>query len=186
MSILRLLADQMTVPEGQGERSPPYRMFIRDLVLLCRIGVYAHEKLRPQRVRINVSMRVEAEAAPRNDDIANVLSYDEVLGGIKRLAAGEHINLVETLAEAIADLCLAHRRVIGHDSENDICEFRDAGGGRSCFAAQLSRKVAGLGVIRIVNGYDCFLLISQPPGHVGPHPSDSHEADPRSRLAHHA
>jgi hypothetical protein len=91
MSILRLLADQMTVPEGQGERSPPYRMFIRDLVLLCRIGVYAHEKLRPQRVRINVSMRVEAEAAPRNDDIANVLSYDEVLGGIKRLAAGDRL-----------------------------------------------------------------------------------------------
>jgi len=112
MSILRLLADQMTVPESQGERPLPYRMFIRDLVLLCRIGVYAHEKLRPQRVRINVSMRVEAEAAPRNDDIANVLSYDEVLGGIKRLAAGEHINLVETLAGAIADLCLAHRRVI--------------------------------------------------------------------------
>jgi dihydroneopterin aldolase len=112
MSILRLLAEQMTVPDGQGERTPPYRMFIRDLVLLCRIGVYAHEKLRPQRVRINVNMRVEAEAEPRNDDIANVLSYDEVLGGIKRLAAGEHINLVETLAEAIADLCLAHRRVI--------------------------------------------------------------------------
>ncbi|HEY2111752.1 MAG TPA: dihydroneopterin aldolase [Dongiaceae bacterium] len=112
MSILRLLAEQMTVPDGQGERTPPYRMFIRDLVLLCRIGVYAHEKLRPQRVRINVSMRVEAEAEPRNDDIANVLSYDEVLGGIKRLAAGEHINLVETLAEAIADLCLVHRRVI--------------------------------------------------------------------------
>jgi len=112
MSILRLLAEQMTVPDGQGERTPPYRMFIRDLVLLCRIGVYAHEKLRPQRVRINVSMRVEAEAEPRNDDIANVLSYDEVLGGIKRLAAGEHINLVETLAEAIANLCLVHRRVI--------------------------------------------------------------------------
>ena len=112
MSILRLLADQMTVPESQGERPRPYRMFIRDLVLLCRIGVYAHEKLRPQRVRFNVSMRVEAEAARRNDDIANVLSYDEILGGIKRLATGEHINLVETLAEAIADLCLAHRRVI--------------------------------------------------------------------------
>ena len=109
MSLVRLLADQMTVP---GEQAPPYRMFIRDLVLLCRIGVYAHEKLRPQRVRINVSMRVEAEAEPRNDDIANVLSYDDVLDGIKRLAAGEHINLVETLAKAIADLCVAHGRVI--------------------------------------------------------------------------
>jgi dihydroneopterin aldolase len=94
-----------------GERMP-YRMFIRDLVLNCRIGVYAHEKLAPQRVRINVVMRVEPGAAPRNDDIANVLSYDEVLGGIKKLAAGEHINLVETLAEAIIDLCFADARIL--------------------------------------------------------------------------
>ena len=99
MSLVRLLADQMTMP---GEQARPYRMFIRDLVLSCRIGVYAHEKLRPQRVRINVSMRVTPDAAPRNDDIANVLSYDEVLGGIKRFTAGSHINLVETLAEAMS------------------------------------------------------------------------------------
>jgi 7,8-dihydroneopterin aldolase/epimerase/oxygenase len=112
MSIVRLLADQMTVPKDLGERGPPYRMFIRDLVLLCRIGVYAHEKLRPQRVRIGVSMRVQPAAAPRNDDIANVLSYDEVLGRIKALAAGDHINLVETLAEAIADVCLRHDHVL--------------------------------------------------------------------------
>ena len=112
MSVVTLLADQMTVPENPGERARPYRMFIRDLVLLCRIGVYAHEKLRPQRVRINVTMRVQPDLAPRNDDIANVLSYDQVLGEIKRLAAGGHINLVETLAEAIADICLTDRRVL--------------------------------------------------------------------------
>src|SRR5215475_12777265 len=112
MSIVRLLADQMTVPKNLGERATPYRMFIRDLVLLCRIGVYAHEKLNPQRVRINVSMHVEPGTAPSNDDIANVLSYDDILGGIKRLASGEHINLVETLAEAIAELCLADPRVL--------------------------------------------------------------------------
>ena len=28
----------------------------------------------------------------------NVFTADEILGGIKRLATGEHINLVETLA----------------------------------------------------------------------------------------
>lgn len=112
MSIVSLLADQMTVPENPAEGAPAYRMFIRDLVLLCRIGVYAHEKLRAQRVRINVSMRVQPDVAPRNDDIANVLSYDQVLGEIKRLAAGSHINLVETLAETIADICLTDRRVI--------------------------------------------------------------------------
>jgi dihydroneopterin aldolase len=112
MSILRVLAEQMTVPEDQDDRQRPYRMFVRDLVLACRIGVYAHEKLAPQRVRINVSMRVEPGAAPRNDDIANVLSYDDLLGGIKALTEGGHINLVETLAEAIADICLKDRRVV--------------------------------------------------------------------------
>ena len=64
------------------------------------------------RVRINVSMRVEPVATPRNDDIVNVLSYDEVLARIKMLAAGDHINLVETLAEAIAEICLGHDRVL--------------------------------------------------------------------------
>ena len=112
MSILRVLAEQMTVPEEHDDRQKPYRMFVRDLVLPCRIGVYAHEKLAPQRVRINVSMGVEPGAAARNDDIANVLSYDDLLHGIKALTDGGHINLVETLAEAIADVCLKDRRVV--------------------------------------------------------------------------
>ncbi len=112
MSMLRLLAEQMTVPDRPTDQARPYRMFVRDLVLPCRIGVYAQEKLKPQLVRINVSMHVAPDARPRNDDILNVLSYDEILAGIKRLAAGEHINLVETLADAIAEICLADRRVL--------------------------------------------------------------------------
>jgi 7,8-dihydroneopterin aldolase/epimerase/oxygenase len=112
MSILQLLAGQMTVPDTRGEARRPYRMFLHDLVLPCRIGVYDHERQKTQRVRINVNMRVEPDAAPRNDDIANVLSYEDVLLGIKRLAGGEHINLVETLAEAIAEICLADARVL--------------------------------------------------------------------------
>jgi dihydroneopterin aldolase len=112
MSILQLLAGQMTVPDERAELRRPYRMFLRDVVLPCRIGVYDHERRGAQRVRVNVSMHVEPDAGPRNDDIANVLSYDDVLAGIKRLAAGEHINLVETLAEAIAEICLSDRRVL--------------------------------------------------------------------------
>jgi len=112
MSILQLLAGQMTAPDERGGARQPYRMFLRDVVLPCRIGVHAHERLQPQRVRINVNLRVEPDNCPRNDDIANVLSYDDILGAIRRLAEGEHINLVETLAEAIGDICLADRRVL--------------------------------------------------------------------------
>jgi len=86
------------------------KVFVRDLVLPCRIGVYSHEKLGTQRVRINLEL-VCAEHPAINDEHANVVCYDQIITDIKQLIAGEHINLVETLAERIAALCLEDYRV---------------------------------------------------------------------------
>ena len=88
-----------------------YRILVRDLVLKCSIGIHAHELLAPQRVRINVDMTVLEQAGPLCDDIANVVSYEDVIEGIKTMLADGHINLVETLAEKIAELCLGDGRV---------------------------------------------------------------------------
>jgi dihydroneopterin aldolase len=88
-----------------------YRIVVRDLLLMCSIGVHEHERLAPQRVRINVDMAVAERAGPVGDDIANVVSYEDVIAGIKRVIACGHINLVETLADKIAELCLADPRV---------------------------------------------------------------------------
>jgi dihydroneopterin aldolase len=112
LSIVHLLAEQMTVPDDVEAGRRPYRMFVRDLVLPCSIGVYPHERLAKQRIRINVDLLVLESPGPRNDDLANVVSYDTIIAGIKALLDRGHINLVETLAEAIANLCLAEPRVI--------------------------------------------------------------------------
>jgi len=83
---------------------------ITDLVLDARIGVHAHEHAATQRVRINVEIQVHGEPAVVADDIANVLSYENIVAAIKDLIAAGHINLVETLAERIASICLADPR----------------------------------------------------------------------------
>lgn len=88
-----------------------YRILVRDLVVKCLIGIHAHELLAPQRVRINVEMAVFEQAGPLSDDIANVVSYEDVIEGVKTMVAEGHINLVETLAEKIATLCLTDERV---------------------------------------------------------------------------
>lgn len=88
-----------------------YRILVRDLVLKCSIGIHAHELLAPQRVRVNVEMAVYEQAGPASDDIANVVSYEDVIEGIKRMLAEGHINLVETLADKVAALCLTDERV---------------------------------------------------------------------------
>lgn len=109
VSINHVLADRMTVPDNL--ETAKRRIFIKDLVLSCSIGVYPEEHLAPQRVRINVAMHVREPDSPLNDEIDNVVSYDTVVSAIKALVGRGHINLVETLADEIAAICLADRRV---------------------------------------------------------------------------
>jgi dihydroneopterin aldolase len=86
------------------------RVLVRDLVLACEIGAHRHERGAAQRVRINLDLGV-AEDRAIEDDLRNVVCYDEIVAGIRRLAEGDHVNLVETLAERIAGMCLADQRV---------------------------------------------------------------------------
>ncbi len=86
-------------------------MFIRDLVLTCLIGVHKHERKKPQRVRINLDLAVREDAEVHSDNLADVVCYEDVADRIRNLVDSGHVNLVETLAEQIADLCLGDERV---------------------------------------------------------------------------
>jgi 7,8-dihydroneopterin aldolase/epimerase/oxygenase len=87
-----------------------YRVFVRDLVLPCSIGIYPREKGLRRRVRVNAEIEVTTPL-PGNDDFADVVNYETIVAGIKAITEAGHINLVETLADRIATLCLADRRV---------------------------------------------------------------------------
>jgi dihydroneopterin aldolase len=90
---------------------PHRRVFIRDLELEASIGVHAHEKARPQRIRISIDLSVR-EGGEIADDIRNVVSYETVIERVRRIVAQGHVHLVETLAERIARDCLADDRVV--------------------------------------------------------------------------
>lgn len=86
-------------------------VFVRDLDLQANIGVYSREKGQKQPVRINVDLTVEETQGTVDDKISNVVDYGAVVEGIKAILAGGHLNLVETLAERIAEQCLIDARV---------------------------------------------------------------------------
>lgn len=94
------------------------RMFIRDLVLNAQIGVYAHEQGRTQRVRVNLDLAVEDQQADNlsrpavgADDLRRVVDYDIVINAVREIIATGHVQLVETLAERVAEACLQDKRV---------------------------------------------------------------------------
>ena len=85
------------------------KVFVRDLILSARIGVYQHEKLGTQRVRINLELTCTEHPAIK-DDLNNVVNYAELVTQIRAIVAEGHINLVETLADRVAQMCLDDRR----------------------------------------------------------------------------
>ena len=88
-----------------------YHVFIDDLILDCNIGVYTHEKGVTQRVRINLDLTIQEDNKDINDEINNTVCYDQLIKGITLIVAKGHINLVETLAESIATMCLDNKKV---------------------------------------------------------------------------
>jgi 7,8-dihydroneopterin aldolase/epimerase/oxygenase len=82
-----------------------HRIFLRNFTLTCSIGIHPGERAAAQRVLVNVDLFVEA-GGPVEDRIEAVLNYDFLREEVMDLAASRHFDLQETLADAIAQLCL--------------------------------------------------------------------------------
>ncbi|MFO0293068.1 MAG: dihydroneopterin aldolase [Rhodospirillales bacterium] len=87
-------------------------VFLRDLVVSASVGVWSHEKGRTQRVRINLDLAVEEPSGPLPDQLDAVVCYDRIAEAVRRLAGGEHVQLIETRAERIAQVALADPRIL--------------------------------------------------------------------------
>ena len=92
-------------------------VFLRDMVLQARIGVYPHEQTAPQRIRINVDLAVHDPAAPGQshaavgrDDLSRVVDYSRLADDVRAVVGAGHVQLVETLAERIAEIGLQDPR----------------------------------------------------------------------------
>lgn len=86
-------------------------VFIRDLVLMALIGVHNHELDKPQRVRINLDLAVRESDSGLDDNLANVVDYEQLVTGVQHIFDQGHVGLVETMAEKIAEMCLKDSRV---------------------------------------------------------------------------
>jgi dihydroneopterin aldolase len=94
------------------------RVFLRNLEMEARIGIYPHEHAAAQRIRVNVEMGVRddvPDTAPDGvgpDELPRVVDYERVAEVVRRIVRGGHVRLVETLAERIASAALRDDRVL--------------------------------------------------------------------------
>jgi len=82
------------------------KVIIRDLSLEMSAGIYEHERENTQPVLVNVILDVSSNAEASLEDISEVVSYENIVREIEKLAGQCHYELLERFAEDIAQMCL--------------------------------------------------------------------------------
>jgi dihydroneopterin aldolase len=87
------------------------KVFVRELELMAHVGVYEVEHRYEQRLVVSVDLDVVDAYDGTSDRLAEVLDYGTVVTSVRRIVEAEHVNLLETLAERIAQTWLEDPRV---------------------------------------------------------------------------
>lgn len=103
---------EIPVPVIAEATQPVRRVFVRDLLLDALIGIYPEERVKPQKILINLDLWVAETPGEPPRSYAEVVCYENLVNRSKALLAEGHVDLVETLAERLARLCLADPRVL--------------------------------------------------------------------------
>ncbi len=98
--------------EATAPRGPLDRISLRDHIVEVEIGAFQAERGTTQRICFNVVVEVEPLEAPIDDDVDRILSYDRVTEAIAHELSEERLNLLETLAERIAERILLEPQAV--------------------------------------------------------------------------
>ena len=82
-------------------------VFIHDLKIETVIGIYDWERKIRQTISIDLEMATDIGAAAKSDNIDDALSYKDVAKRVQQFVSDSDFQLVETMAEKIAEIILA-------------------------------------------------------------------------------
>ena len=86
-------------------------IFLNDFIIDANIGVYKHEKIKSQPLRINIIAKVKNPKKINHDKLYSVVCYNQISKKIKKIIKSGHTILLEKLAEKIFQECFKNKRI---------------------------------------------------------------------------
>ena len=86
-------------------------IFLNDFMIDANIGVYKHEKIKRQPLRINIIAKVKNPKKINDDKLYSVVCYNQISKKIKKIIKSGHTILLEKLAEKIFQECFKNKRI---------------------------------------------------------------------------
>ncbi|MGB0960132.1 MAG: dihydroneopterin aldolase [Halocynthiibacter sp.] len=90
----------------ETEGDPRDRILLSDYITSVEIGAFQVERGIEQRLKFNIAVAVAPHDGAASDDVDDILSYDTLKNAVQFELKAERLNLLETLAERIADRIL--------------------------------------------------------------------------------
>lgn len=86
--------------------APVDRLALRGLRAHGRHGVLAEERRDGQEFVVDVELALDTRDAARTDDLAATVHYGELAQRLHAAVSADPVDLIETLAQRLADVCL--------------------------------------------------------------------------------
>jgi dihydroneopterin aldolase len=87
------------------------RLCVRGLAVHGHHGVFDVERREGQEFVIDLVLVIDTRTAARSDDLHDTVDYGTLVEQVRSAVSHDPVDLIETLAQRIADVCLAHAQV---------------------------------------------------------------------------
>ena len=102
------MTDHPRDPAGDPGRD---RLAVRGLAIHGHHGVFEHERRDGQEFVIDLVLGVDTRVAARSDELQDTVDYGTLVDEVRTAVADDPVDLIETLAQRIADVCLRNALV---------------------------------------------------------------------------
>jgi dihydroneopterin aldolase len=104
-------ADEPLETAIASSRAGQDELAITGLECFAHHGVFDFERREGQLFVIDLVLGLDTAPAAAADDLRQTVDYGSLVGAVKAAAERDPVDLIETLAQRIADVCLLERRV---------------------------------------------------------------------------
>jgi len=87
------------------------RLAVLGIEAMGHHGVFDFERRDGQLFKVDLVLVFDARPAARSDDLQDTVDYGSLVAAVKKAVESDPVDLIETLAERIANVCLDDPRV---------------------------------------------------------------------------
>jgi 7,8-dihydroneopterin aldolase/epimerase/oxygenase len=99
-----------TPPRSSSHR-PPDRLSVTGIEAVGHHGVFDFERRDGQLFRVDLVLGLDTSPAAASDDLSDTVDYGKLVDEVKAAVENDPVDLIESLAQRVADVCLKDDRV---------------------------------------------------------------------------